>query len=72
LQEYLPAFFNTDSVLQADRNFSRPGRSAGFYEKYGVIITTANFIYNICPVFLQQYNRLRIQRLSKARQALMR
>jgi hypothetical protein len=38
---------------------------------FALIVTAANFIYNICPVFLQQYNRLRIQRLSKARQALM-
>ena len=30
---------------------------------FTLLITIGNFIYNICPIFLQQYNRLRIRRL---------
>ena len=30
---------------------------------FALLITVCNAVYNICPIFLQQYNRLRIQRL---------
>jgi hypothetical protein len=29
-----------------------------------ILITLSNIIYNVCPIFLQQYNRLRIERLT--------
>lgn len=30
-----------------------------------IITASANIIYNLCPVFLQQYNRTRLKRLVK-------
>ena len=32
---------------------------------FALLITIGNILYNICPIFLQQYNRLRIRRLLK-------
>jgi hypothetical protein len=32
---------------------------------FALLITIGNTLYNICPIFLQQYNRLRIRRLLK-------
>jgi len=32
---------------------------------FALLITIGNVLYNICPIFLQQYNRLRVRRLLK-------
>ncbi len=41
-----------------------------YFELAGVI-TAANVIYNLCPILLQQYNKLRISKIVKLNRSLV-